>query len=135
MNARCKYPCTLGYHNYGGRGIRVCEEWVCSFAAFESWAKEAGAVAGLTLDRIDVNGNYEPSNCRWITMTEQHRNRRNNRMVTIFGETKTMVEWTEDERCATTRASFRDRLERGWKPEEALTVPVAHNKHPIRLAA
>lgn len=74
---RCENPNCYDYKWYGARGISVCEEWSMSnFLAFEKWAIENGYQPGLTLDRIDVNGNYEPSNCRWITIQEQQKNRR-----------------------------------------------------------
>lgn len=84
MKCRCHYPSSgKSYKNYGGRGITVCEEWNKSYEAFRTWAHENGydenAPRGqCTLDRIDVNGNYEPSNCRWVSMKLQNNNRRNN---------------------------------------------------------
>lgn len=78
-----KQPC---YPNYGGRGIEVCEEWLSSLEEFRSWALSHGYDPSLTIDRINVNGNYEPSNCRFVTRYIQNRNKRNNRFVEVNGE-------------------------------------------------
>lgn len=77
MRQRCNYKKAKDFHNYGGRGIKVCSEWENSFIAFKDWAIQNGYADNLTIDRINVNGNYEPANCRWITMAEQQKNRRN----------------------------------------------------------
>lgn len=81
--------------DYGGRGIRVCQEWQ-SFENFYRWAVVSGYNDSLTIDRIDVNGNYEPSNCRWVTIKAQQRNKRNTLMVTYHGQTKPLKEWAEE---------------------------------------
>jgi hypothetical protein len=94
MNQRCVNQNLEHYDNYGGRGISVCDEWK-KFEVFAEWAKKNGYKDGLTIDRMDVNGNYEPDNCKWSTDVEQQRNKRNNRHITINSQTKTIAEWAE----------------------------------------
>lgn len=93
MRQRCNNPNNSSYKNYGGRGIVVCEEWDNDFSAFEKWAKENGAQVGLQIDRIDVNGNYEPTNCRWVDAVTQANNKRTNRFIEYNGQTHTIMEW------------------------------------------
>lgn len=91
---RCYRKNAANFKSYGGRGISVCEEWH-DISVFEKWAIENGYKNGLTLDRIDTNGNYCPENCRWATPKQQANNRRNTVFVTIEGVTKTLSEWAE----------------------------------------
>lgn len=95
MKDRCLKPNDMHFHHYGGRGITVCDEWRNDFMNFYNWSMKNGYNDDLSIDRIDVNGNYEPSNCRWATNQEQGRNKRDNRYITYEGETKTLVEWSE----------------------------------------
>jgi hypothetical protein len=121
MKNRCFNPNNHIYDKYGGRGITVCEEWK-EFEPFRDWALANGYAEGLTIDRIDVNGNYEPSNCRWATMKEQQNNRRNNRYLTYNGETHTMAEWAEIKGLS--EQTLAKRLNKhGWSVERALTTP------------
>lgn len=95
MRERCNSPYCRIYGRYGGRGIRVCPEWDNDFLAFREWALNNGYSDDLTIDRIDVNGNYEPSNCRWTTNKQQANNRRTNILITYNGETHTISEWSD----------------------------------------
>lgn len=93
---RCYNPENKNYHQYGGRGIIVYEEWINNPEAFVVWAENNGYKKGLQIDRIDNNGNYEPANCRWTTSKINNRNRRDNVLITIDGVTKNQIEWAEE---------------------------------------
>lgn len=122
MKKRCYNQKNNRYANYGGRGISVCDEWLHNFSAFNEWAMANGYAENLTIDRIDVNGNYEPSNCRWATIKEQQRNTTRNRFITVNGETRTMSEWAEITGISVD--VIKDRLNKlHWTEEEAVTIP------------
>lgn len=93
MKKRCKNPNDNHYEFYGGKGVKVCDEWQSNYASFKEWALQNGYSPKLSIDRIDVNGNYEPSNCRWVTMKEQANNKTNNKFIEYQGETHTIAEW------------------------------------------
>lgn len=95
MKDRCYNVHSPSYYRWGGRGITICDEWKDNFSAFYSWAMENGYSENLTIDRIDNNGNYEPSNCRWATMEEQSRNRQSNVVIQIGNSKRTLKEWCE----------------------------------------
>lgn len=97
MMTRCYNPKYKFYRAYGGRGISVCEEWrgEHGYENFSAWAKQNGYDRSLTLDRINVDGEYSPQNCRWATMKQQQNNRTNNATYEYNGEVKTMAEWAE----------------------------------------
>jgi len=94
MRQRCINPGYTGYKDYGGRGIKVCQEWE-NYLVFREWALSNGYAENLTIDRIDVNGNYEPSNCRWSDKTTQANNTRRNVYITYCGETKSIAQWAK----------------------------------------
>lgn len=99
MKNRCYNEREPAYHSYGGRGIKVCNEWLAKetgYITFKKWALENGYSDKLTIDRIDVNGNYEPSNCRWVDVYTQANNKRTNRYFIHDGKKKTMMEWSKE---------------------------------------
>ena len=95
MKGRCCNEHNPSYERYGGRGIGICDEWRNDFVAFHDWAISNGYADNLSIDRIDVNGNYEPANCRWSTNQEQATNRRSNINIKIGNSTRTLAEWCE----------------------------------------
>lgn len=131
MRARCLNPSDPNYPYYGGRGITICPEWN-DFAAFHAWAYANGYRDDLTLDRIDNDGPYSPDNCRWVPAKRQARNRRNNRLLTFRGETKSVVEWAEE--VGIPAHTLRQRLHRGWPVERALTTPIDVKKKRVKEA-
>lgn len=115
MLRRCNDPKQPGYKNYGGKGIKVCEEW----KVFSNFLADMGErEIGKTLDRIDGNGNYEKGNCRWFDMKEQANNRSNNHHLTHNGETHTVSQWAE--KLNISDGTIRARLFRGFSTEDAL---------------
>ena len=121
MLARCYDPKSVKFPDYGGRGIVVCEEWQ-TFPPFEAWAMSNGWAPGLSIDRIDVNGNYEPSNCRWADATTQSNNRRGNRYLTYEGKTKTLKQWADS--IGISYSTLIHRVDSGWPIEMALETAV-----------
>lgn len=118
MKQRCYNKSHEAYHRYGGRGISVCEEWRNDSYAFRKWAVSHGYRDDLTLDRVDVNGNYCPENCRWVTRKEQNNNRRDNHKLTFNGRTQFLHEWAEE--LGLTYGGIYDRLHRGLPVEKIL---------------
>ena len=114
------------YKDYGARGIKMCSEWLNSFAAFYEWAIANGYEIGLTLDRIDNNGNYEPSNCRWATHDVQNNNSRHNVYITYNGETHTLKQWANILNIKYDTLKFRIRRAK-WSIEKAFTTPVKND--------
>lgn len=126
MKDRCYNPNSKIYRFYGERNIIICDEWKNDFEAFYNWAINNGYDDSLTIDRINSFGNYEPSNCRWITIQDQQRNRTNNRFITYNNETKTLSQWATE--YGFTWEQLRDRIDKlGWNFEKAILTPI-HKK-------
>jgi hypothetical protein len=124
MKERCHNPTCHAYPLYGGRGITVCERWRNSFDAFLEDMGERPA--GMSIDRIDNNKGYEPSNCRWATVIDQSNNRSTNRFLTIDGVSKTVTEWSRY--VGKSNAVITERLKRGWSERDAVFEPLKNGK-------
>ena len=126
MKRRCDLPTVKAYKDYGGRGISVCDEWM-DFQNFYDWAiangyDETAPRGQCTIDRINIDGNYEPSNCRIITQTEQCLNTRRNRILTVDGKSQTVKEWCEE--LDVDRSLISNRINQyGWDEEKAIREP------------
>lgn len=132
IKTRCYNKKANNYKYYGAKGITVCDEWLNSFIAFQDWSYSNGYTEGqgLSIDRIDVNGNYEPSNCRWVDNKTQANNRTNNHYIMYKGKSKTLAQWSEELKI--NRQTLRDRIYRdGWAIDKAFTTPVKQNKKYI----
>ncbi len=118
MKNRCNTPSNKRYKSYGGRGISFCSKW----EKFEGFWEDMqdGYYDCLSLDRIDVNGNYEKNNCRWVTIKEQANNKRNNHCLELDGVIKTIAEWSKE--LGINRYTIRSRLVRGASTKDALKV-------------
>lgn len=126
MKQRCNNPKCINYHNYGGKGITVCDEWD-DFIQFKDWAMKAGYKDNLTIDRIESSGNYCPDNCRWVTYKIQNNNKNNNIMIEYNGEVHTISEWSNI--IGIKMQTLWRRLKSGWSIEKALTTPLKKNQY------
>jgi hypothetical protein len=118
MRQRCFSITNPAFGAYGGRGIKICRRW----ARFENFLNDMGErPKGLELDRINNDGPYGPENCRWATAKQQARNRRNTKYVSAFGESKSIAQWADDERCAISYSTLHYRFSTNWPTELALT--------------
>lgn len=125
MKARCDNADGIGYRNYGGRGIRYCDRWAC----FDAFLADMGECPeGLELERVDVNGHYEPGNCVWTTRKAQCVNKRVNHRVEYQGESLTLSQWAQ--RLNLTYLTLFSRLKRGWPVERALQPVIYHRHRP-----
>lgn len=122
MLERCENPKCNEYPHYGRRGISVCEEWHDPVLFFK-WAKESGYRDDLSIDRIDVNGDYCPDNCRWADNATQARNKTNNVKITFAGRTMILADWAQETGLSAKSITYR--LRHGWSVEDALTKPAS----------
>ena len=127
IKGRCYNPNCEAYKNYGGRGIKMCEEWKSNYESFKKFAIEKGYNENskrgeYTIERIDVNGNYEPDNCILIPIEKQFCNKTNNHVLTFKNETKTVSEFARDYNIQ--KDTLLERLKAGWSVEDALLTPV-----------
>ena len=129
MCGRCLNPSNKDYKDYGGRGITICEEWRIP-ENFFGWAFLNGYNVDLSLDRKDTDKGYSPDNCRWISLAEQQRNKRNNRLIEYKGETHCIAEWSEI--TGIPKGTITSRLRYGWTPEEIFTIPPSHRNSRYR---
>lgn len=122
MKDRCRGYTPRDKRNYKDRGITFCDEWI-EFEPFRDWALANGYRDDLTLDRIDVNGNYGPSNCRWVTQKEQQNNKRNNNIISFNGKSQTLTQWARE--LGIKPKTLSQRINgMHWSIEKALTTPV-----------
>lgn len=123
MISRC-YKDTKDAKDYKDRGILVCEEWKDDFLNFKNWSLKNGWKEDLSIDRIDVNGNYEPNNCRWTDNITQANNKTNNRRITLFGITKTLAEWCRETGFGHKTITYR--LDHNWPEDKIFSKPYTY---------
>lgn len=122
IKARCNNPNSKDYKYYGGKGIKMCEEWSQDYLSFKQWALDSGYQEGLEIDRIKNDKDYCPENCRWRTRKEQMNNTTHNHLLTYNGETKTMAQWADE--FDMPYGMLKQRINKcQWSVEKALTTP------------
>jgi hypothetical protein len=126
MKSRCYREHDDWYSEYGGRGITICNEWINDYVVFRNWALSHGYMNNLTIDRKDVNGNYEPNNCRWATLKEQANNTRYNHLMSYNGKTQTMSQWADE--LGIGFGALMARSRRNWTDEQIITTPLKEKK-------
>lgn len=131
MKMRCTNPNDTRFHRYGGRGIKVCERWMTSFGNFLIDMGEK-PFPRASIDRIDCDGNYEPTNCRWATQKQQGRNTSTNRYLTIDGEIKTCAEWSDI--SGISKGTLSARLKNGWDHKTAVFNPLVDRSYGLSFA-
>ncbi len=121
MKKRCLNANSKRYKDYGGRGITICEEWLKGFDYFADWAYSHGYEQGLTIERKNVNGDYCPENCEWITRADQAYNKRESIIVTYHGESKDLMLWCKE--LGLKYDTIHHRITHGWSADRAFETP------------
>lgn len=121
MKDRCYSEKDKRFADWGGRGIKICDEWLNDRESFIQWSLANGYREGLSIDRIDNDGDYSPNNCRWVSLSEQNQNRRSSKYYTFNGETKNLQQWCDE--YGISRSMVDKRLSLGWDFEKAITTP------------
>lgn len=130
MKSRCTNPHDENYFRYGGRGIKVCEEWESCFKVFFEWSLNNGYEEGLTIDRINNDEGYSPANCRWTSRTIQQNNIRSNHLIEYNGEKHSISEWARI--VGISQATLSHRILNGWDVEKALfTEPLSRGMNVV----
>lgn len=125
MKKRCYDPANNRYSSYGGRGIKICDAWLDDIDSFRIWAINNGYKDGLSIERIDVNKDYSPENCKWIPPIEQHNNTQRSVFITFNGKTQTLTQWANELNIK--KSTLHNRIHvHGWSIERAFTEPVHH---------
>lgn len=132
MQQRCRDKNAPAYKNYGGRGIKVCDEWNKDFLEFYNWALKNGYKEDLTIDRIDNNKGYFPENCRWVNRQTQNNNKRNIILIDIDGDKKTIRELSKQYNLEF--STLKTRIKRGWDIKRALNEPTHANYKGKKIA-
>jgi hypothetical protein len=126
MIARCENPKNPDFQNwYGSKGVTVCDEWRNDFKVFYDWAMLNGYKKGLTIDRVNGEGNYEPDNCRWVTPKKQANNTSRNKLIEFEGETRTLSEWADY--LGINYHTLQGRIRRSWSVKDAFNIPILKN--------
>lgn len=129
MKQRCLDAKNKDYSRYGGRGVKICDEWM-DITKFAAWLNANGYNEKMTIDRIDMDGNYEPANCRLLTFSENSSLTRNTHWLEAFGEKKTIAQWLKDPRCKAKSGTLYSRWRHlGWSAEDAIAT--SPNEEPI----
>lgn len=122
IKERCYNPNSKSYHRYGGRGIKMCDQWLNDYQSFEDWCLANGFQEGLAIDRINNDGDYSPDNCRFVTLKENNQKRCTTTYYTINGITKNLQQWCDEFEIK--RGTVLTRLKCGWTIEDALSKPI-----------
>ena len=129
IKQRCYNPGHTHYHRYGGRGIIMCDEWKNNFSTFYYWAIDNGYAENLSIDRISNDGNYEPTNCQWVTIAENCKKQSTNKFITYNGKTQIMADWARE--FSMHQSVFFTRLKKGFTMEEISKMPPSKSKNVL----